>query len=128
MDIYCLQDTHFTKNDKFFIRNQSGSDCIFSSYKSNARGVAILFGKKIDYKIHKQISDETGNYIILDISVNNQRFTLVTLYGPNSDNTAFYEIIFKHIDEIGNLDFTICGDYNLVLDPNMDSYNYKACK
>ena len=82
-------------------------------------------GKNIDYKIHKQISDETGNYIILDITVNNQRFTLVTLYGPNSDNTAFYENIFKHIDEIGNSDFTICGDYNLVLDPNMDSYNYK---
>ena len=49
----------------------------------------------------------------------------MTLYGPNSDNTAFYENIFTHIDEIGNSDFTICGDYNLVLDPNMDSYNYK---
>ena len=46
----------------------------------------------------------------------------MTLYGPNSDNTAFYENIFTHIDEIGNSDFTICGDYNLVLDPNMDSY------
>ena len=49
----------------------------------------------------------------------------MTLHGPNSDNTAFYENIFKHIDEIGNSDFTICGDYNLVLDPNMDSYDYK---
>ena len=33
--------------------------------------------------------------------------------------------IYLHTDEIGNSDFTICGDYNLVLDPNMDSYNYK---
>ena len=77
----------------FFIRNQRG-DCIFRSYKSNARGVAILFGNDIDYKIHKQITDETGNYIILDITVNNQRFTLVTSYGTNSDNTTFYKNYF----------------------------------
>ena len=69
MYIYCLQDTHFSKIDEFFIG--VGCDCIFSSYKSNARGVVILFGKNIDYKIHKQILDETGNYIIFDITVNN---------------------------------------------------------
>ena len=63
--------------------------------------------------------------VILDITVNNQRFTLVTSYGPSSDNAAFYENIFSHIDEICNSDFTICGDFNLVLDPNMDCYDYK---
>ena len=52
----------------------------FSSYKSYARGVAILFGKNKDYKLHKQISDEIGIIFFLDITVNNQRFTLVTLY------------------------------------------------
>ena len=42
--IYCLQDTHFTDEDEINIRDQWGnSNCIFSNYRSNARGVAIVF-------------------------------------------------------------------------------------
>ena len=49
------------------IKDQWGkSNSIFSNYKSNARGVAILFGKDIDYKIHTKITDDNGNYIIFN--------------------------------------------------------------
>lgn len=85
MDIYCLQDTHFTDADESFIRSQWNTDCIFSNGRSNARGVAILFGKDLDYQVHKQILAEYGNFIVLDITFCSQRCTLVNLYGPNSD-------------------------------------------
>ena len=49
--IYCLQGTHFTYDDEANIRDLLGdSNCIFSNYRSNARGVAIPFGKTLDYK------------------------------------------------------------------------------
>ena len=42
--------------------------------------------------------------------------------GPNTDNTEFY----KDLVEDTNSDYTIvCGDFNLVLNPDLDSYNYK---
>ena len=78
------------------IKDQWGnSNCIFSNYKSNARGVAILFGKYIDYKIHLKITDDNGNYIILYLTIDNQKLTLVNLYGPNQDNPAFFSANFK---------------------------------
>ena len=61
--IYCLQDTHFSPGvDEKFVRSRWNSDCYFSSYKSNARGTAILFAKKFEYKVHKSISDPNGNF------------------------------------------------------------------
>ena len=80
--IYCLQDTHFT--DK--IKVQWGKDYVMSTFRSNARGVAILFGNDIELSIHKQVIDEGGNFIILDITIFKQILTLVNLYGPNEDD------------------------------------------
>ena len=74
--IYCLQDTHFTNEDEKNIIDQWGnSNCIFSNYKSNARGVAILFGKTLDYKINRKLVDSDGNYIILDLTINDKKLT-----------------------------------------------------
>ena len=124
--IYCLQDTHFTHEDEINIRDQWGnSNCIFSNYQSNARGVAVFFGKELDYRIHRKIIDTNGNYIILDLTVHDQKLTLINLYGPNNDNPQFFQDISNFIDEIGNNEIIICGDYNCVLNPDLDYYNYK---
>ena len=51
--------------------------------------------------------------------------TLVNLYGPNNDNPNFFQEISNCIDEIGNDEAIMCGDYNCVLNPELDYYNYK---
>ena len=85
--IYCLQDIHCTRATENFIRTQWGNnECIFSSFSSNSRGVGIFFNyNNIDFKIHSHISDPDGNYLIADLTVDNNRFILITLYGPNND-------------------------------------------
>ena len=126
-DIYCLQDTHLTDENRADIINQWGnSKSIFSNFKSNSRGVAILFNKDIDLKIHKKIVDDNGNFIIVNMSIYNQQLTLVNLYGPNSDNPNFFKLISNQIDDNDNTDIIICGDYNCVLNPKLDYYNYKG--
>ena len=53
--IYCLQDTHFSPGeDERRVRAHWNNDCYFSSYKSNARGIAILFVRNFEYKVHKK--------------------------------------------------------------------------
>ena len=60
------------------------------------------------------------------MTIYNQRLTLVNLYGPNSDNPNFFKQISTHIDNIDNTDIITCGDYNFVLNPELDYYNYKG--
>ena len=45
----------------------------------------------------------------------------INLYGPNSDDPAFYKAILK----LFNNKYCIIGDdWNLVLNPDIDTYNY----
>lgn len=125
--IYCLQDTHFTPGtDEKFVRSRWNSDCYFSSYKSNARGIAILFAKNFEYKVHKSISDPNGNFLLLDLTVQNNRFTLASIYGPNTDNPSFFQTVSEKIAELENNAVVWCGDFNLVQNPEIDYKNYKT--
>ena len=123
--IYCLQDTHFTKKDEQAIYSQWGGEFHCSYFSSNSRGVAILFDKHIDIKIKNSEIDPNGNFVILDLLLNGFRFTLANIYGPNTDSPSFYENIFKIIDELGNESFILCGDFNCVINPELDYSNYK---
>ena len=42
-------------------------------------------------------ADLSSNFIILDITIEEERITLINIYGPNEDNPKFYENIFDHI-------------------------------
>ena len=35
-------------------------------------------------------SDETGNLLALDLTIENKRMSLITIYGPNDDTPIFY--------------------------------------
>ena len=86
----------------------------------------LQFYLNSDYKIQQKIIDNNGNFIILNLDIQNQHLTLINLYGPNVDNPEFFKKISSYIDDIGNTDIIICGDYNCVINPELDYYNYKG--
>ena len=75
-DIYCLQDTHFTSKLTKEIYTEWNGECVLSIARSNARGVSILFKKNLQYIKHKTISDENGNFLLLDLTIDEKRFSL----------------------------------------------------
>ena len=123
--ILCLQDTHITKNIERLIISEWGYKAVFSSFSSQSREVAILFKNNFEFNIRNSYNDNRGNIIILDIEIDKHRITLVNLYGPNSDEPSFYDDINKRILQQGNNDIILVGDWNLLLDPNVDGKNYK---
>jgi len=123
-NIYCLQDTHFTDKLEPYIKAQWGYTCIFNSYTSNSRGVAIMLNNNFDLKINRTKSDNLGNYLAVDMTIDNTKKKYIYIYGPNEDNPTFFENILKIIDEFENEQYIICGDFNLVLNQNLDTSNY----
>ena len=63
--------------------------------------------------------------LIIDITIRDFQFTLVNLYGPNSDQPDFYSFIMDKIKEFGITFYLIAGDFNLILQQSLDSYNYQ---
>ena len=61
---------------------------------------------------------------MLDLEIEAKRLTLVYIYGPNEDSPDFFRNIANHIEEIGNDTCILCGDFNVIQDQNLDSFNY----
>ena len=60
----------------------------------------------------------------LDLNIEDKRFTLINVYGPNIDTPCFYDKLTEIIDFFGNQLCIICGDFNLVQNFNLDTHNY----
>lgn len=71
-----------------------------------------MFNNNFEFKVHEQISDNNGNYMVLDISIEGKRITLLTIYGPNEDCPKFYKNISDIISNLSN-DVIMVGDFQV---------------
>ena len=80
------------------------------------RGVCTFIARNLDIKIHRQIRDTDGRYIILYATVNDFKYTLANVYAPNENNPKCSVNFWQQIEQFEN-DFKIVGgDWNLALD------------
>ncbi len=119
-DIYFIQETHCGESQGKLWKNEWGGPAFFTESKSNCVGVAILINNSLSHKIHTCKIDERGRFIILDISINEKRFTLVNIYAPNSDSPEYFQQIKDCINKLDNIDIIIGGDFNVISDPDED--------
>ena len=117
---------HIENKMENYVKNEWGFSVYLSGLTSNQRGVMVLINNNFDQEVTKVIRDTNGNFIILEIIVQKQKITLANIYGPNEDKPQFYNNLKQKIDELGNDNVIICGDWNLVIDPNVDTENYKS--
>jgi hypothetical protein len=84
-----------------------------------------MFKKGLDFVIHNFEIDRNGRYIIFDITIHSQRLTFVCLYGYNTDEPSLFNItcILQKVLTFSNTSILLCGDWNVVLDRYMDTYN-----
>jgi exonuclease III len=123
LNIYFIQDTHFTDKEINLIRSQWGFECYFSNFSSQARGVAILINNNFEFKFISMNKDVNGNLIVLKCTAYSHELTLVCIYGPNRDDPQFYENIKEATSQLDN-SYIIVGDFNLILNPEKDCFNY----
>ena len=117
-DIYVLVDTRIDPQIEHLIKAEWGGQAFFNSFSSQSRGIAILFRKNLCIDIINQYCDQEGNCLQLIAKFD-------ALYGPNTDEPDFYQNIVFKIPENWNPDYAIFGgDWNLVLNQDLDTHNY----
>ena len=97
-DILCLQDTHWLTDETRLIKQTWQGECVLNGVRSNSRGVAILLGCKIDYKVLQVDRDENGNLLVLLLKACDVNILIVTIYAPNSDSPNFFESVQAKIE------------------------------
>lgn len=49
---------------------------------------------------------------------------LINLYGPNEDKPKFYKELRQKYKSFNNENIIMCGDWNFVINPDLDTNNY----
>ena len=107
------------------IKNIWSGDCYIHGFKTNARGVAILFQNNFEYEVLSTQKDTDGNDLSLILKISSVTINIITIYAPNRDSPLFFSKLQDLLQD-NDADYcVICGDFNLVLNPVMDTYGYK---
>lgn len=122
LGIIFVQESHSTRNSHKLWKSQWGGRIYYSDGNSNACGVCILISKNTPCKVHRELKDEDGRVLLLDVTMGNQKFTLCNIYAPNSDDPRFFEKVTTMIDSLENSNVIWSGDFNLVLNLDVDKW------
>ena len=115
---------HIQSQLESYVKAEWGNNAYFSCFNSSSQGVLILLNNNFEYKGEKINLNVNGNYIILDINIEGKKFTLINLYGPKDDKPKFYKELRQRYKSLINDNIIMCGDWNLVINPDLDTNNY----
>ena len=121
MNIYFLQETRCISDKEKIWENEWGYKSYCSSADRAAQGVQILFMNNFQFTVKRTISDNLGRYLIIHIEVATDNFVLANIYGPNSDDSTFYDNLFMDIEEFSMYPIIMGGDFNICL-KDIDKY------
>lgn len=124
-NIICLQDVHIESNMESYVKSEWGYNIYLSPYTGNSRGVMILLNNNFECDVGRVLKDPNGNFIIIDISIQGKKVTVANIYSPNDDNPQFYNNLRQKISQLQNENVIICGDWNLTLNQELDTDNYR---
>lgn len=114
-----LQETHLIEDDEKRIRRRWRGNIYTSAFSSRARGVMILIHETVPFQVDNIIKDKRGRYLIIQGSLLTENINLVNVYGPNIDDSSFYEDLFLLLSTLSG-HHIIAGDYNCTLEPRWD--------
>ena len=127
IDIIYLQETHSTEQNEQLWKNQWRGKTYMSHGTNNSKGCMILFRQNLDIDIQQVITDDEGRYVIVDCNIMDERFILVNIYAPNTENGQIIYIsdLEQTLTDLGfssAQNFIIGGDWNFVRDASVDKH------
>ena len=125
-NIIALQETGSNLQDASDWERTFRSKIIYSHPQPGSTlGVLIGVKDNIPHKFHNYNTDDKGRFIVADMEVQEERFTMVNLHIDRrltkEDTLTFLNKIGKAIVEFNNERVLWCGDFNTILDPLLDT-------
>jgi len=130
VDICFIQETYSIKEVENVWKKHWKGEMYFSHGSVHSRGVLVLIKNSLEFQIKSMPQDKEGCVIVLEALVQDQKFLLVNIYAPNkmSEQTYFFDKIKEELDNIDVDDDCrklIGGDFNVILDPDLDGWEGK---
>lgn len=130
-DFCFIQESHSVPDDGRLWRSQWGNDLWQAHGSEHSAGVMTL---KYNFPgaILLSVSDTSGHFIFQVLTIENFTLIVINIYGYNSnhENDIMLESLEKHIlnalNNFPNSGIVIGGDFNMILDHNIDCWPPRA--
>jgi exonuclease III len=120
VNVAFLQETYCTQQfEQTFCNGWNGQ--VFHSFTdtSHGRGVCIMINSNVQYQLISKYCDNDGRKMIVNIKINDDYFSLISIYCPNKEGhrIEFIKQLTKCVQEksISPENVLIGGDFNCVI-------------
>ena len=115
--IIFLQETYGSTDQEKVWGNEWGSKVFFCHGSKHSKGVAILFNPRLKVLVENQICCESGRILILQFSIDDQKFICANIYTPNNDNAQiiFFKQLRSLLEQFASDNIIVGGDFNCPL-------------
>ena len=72
---------------------------IFSHGSNHSRGVLVLINEQLQYEINNVVIEDEGRYILLEMTIQESPFLMLSLYAPTklNEQIAFFQEILSAV-------------------------------
>jgi exonuclease III len=85
---------------------------MYHNATSNKRGVGILISQSLQYTVIQEIKDANNNILILRLNVCGSEIIVASIYGPNSNDKAFFTDLRQFLITYEDKPIICAGDWN----------------
>jgi exonuclease III len=109
--------------EKVFRTNLHEGYEFFYNSTMNKRGVGILIKSTINFRILDRWDEPAENAILLKLDLGGELLTIGSIYGPNENCPSFFDSLSAKLDDWGNHNTVLAGDWNCLYSPDAIPYN-----
>lgn len=119
-EIVFLQETHLKKVLDPLLKTKRFGTQAQAPGTSKSRGVAILISPRLRPQILAQMVDLQGRFLFLNVLLEDQPYTLASVYVPNEKQIQYIDDVFYKLQTFSTGPIILGGDLNCVVDRNLD--------
>jgi exonuclease III len=119
-DIMTIQEAHIEEEDLDDWKEVWKGTLLYSGGTNQSRGVIILINNLADHEVLEEEKDTEGRWIIARLLIKGQEIKIGNYYGPNGDNPKTMKEMLTTMETMETEKVILAGDFNLVLNLNMD--------
>ena len=121
-----LQETHSSVKDEKIWNDQFEGHLFFSHGKTNSCGIAIGFVGSKAWNILNIKCDNLGCILVIEVKIDDSVFMLINMYNANTESEELHTLndlinILETFKDILNKSVVVGGDFNVILNPSLDS-------
>ena len=124
-DLMFCQEMYVTESNKGIWETEWGGKLVTSCGDSNARGVGIFISNRCYITNINTVIDTEGRFIIMSCTIDEREWLFVNVYAPNADTPQYFTNLFKQMENCTAENIVMAGDFNLVMNQNLDALNRK---